>query len=123
MDGTLADLSSAYAAVEESLFGVADEEAKHPAPEAREQEQQADVAEAAPETEEVQLDQARPARRRVRRTGHRDRVWKAIEATPNFTSGLSNVPIFASKNNPLVCSAPTRRFKPPLESLSPVAKK
>jgi phosphoglycolate phosphatase-like HAD superfamily hydrolase len=53
MDGTLADLSSAYAAVEESLFGVADEEAKHPAPEAREQEQQADVAEAAPETEEV----------------------------------------------------------------------
>jgi hypothetical protein len=84
MDGTLADLSSAYAAVEESLFGVADEEAKHPAPEAREQEQQADVAGAAPETEEVRPDDERPARRRIRRTGHRDRVWKAIEATPNF---------------------------------------
>ena len=32
MDGTLADLSSAYAEVEERLFGAADEEAKHPAP-------------------------------------------------------------------------------------------
>src|SRR5438874_7777815 len=40
MDGTLADLSSAYAEVEERLFGAADEEAKHPAPEVREQEQQ-----------------------------------------------------------------------------------
>ena len=42
MDGTLADLSSAYADVEERLFGAADEDAKHPAPEVREAEQHSD---------------------------------------------------------------------------------
>ena len=39
MDGTLADLSSAYADVEERLFGAVDVDAKHPEPEAREAEQ------------------------------------------------------------------------------------
>ena len=44
MDGTLADLSAAYAHVEEHLFGAADEDAEHPAPEAREAEQQREAA-------------------------------------------------------------------------------
>jgi hypothetical protein len=67
MDGTLADLSAAYAAVEERLFGHADEDAKHPAPESREAEQH-------------QSPGGRP------RSGSpsRDQVWREIEATEDF---------------------------------------
>ena len=79
MDGTLADLSSAYAEVEERLFGAADEEAKHPAPEVREQEQQMETAPAHDES---------PAPVRAPTTRSRERVWRAIEATPNFWTTL-----------------------------------
>ncbi|MCM3881541.1 MAG: hypothetical protein ND807_15640 [Vicinamibacterales bacterium] len=67
MDGTLADLSSAYAEIEERLFGAADEEAKHPAPEAREAEQHS---------------------RRRTSARSRDQVWRAIESTPDFWTTL-----------------------------------
>jgi hypothetical protein len=84
MDGTLANLSSAYADMEQRLFGAADEVAKHPAPEVREQEQQVG-------TEGVEPDAAVPddppaaVPRTVR---NRDRVWRAIEATPDFWTTL-----------------------------------
>jgi hypothetical protein len=71
MDGTLADLSSSYADVERRLFGAADEDAKHPAPEVREQEQHAASADARPPTSRSRND-----------------VWRAIEATPNFWTTL-----------------------------------
>jgi FMN phosphatase YigB (HAD superfamily) len=84
MDGTLADLSSAYAEVEERLFGAADEEAKHPAPEVREQEQQG-----APAADNGEPEPREDRRRATRmRTRSRDQVWKAIEATPNFWTTL-----------------------------------
>ncbi len=88
MDGTLADLSSAYADVEERLFGAADEDAKHPAPEVREAEQHSDehgVTAPAHETER-RADQRRIVARTASR--NRDRVWRAIEATPDFWTGL-----------------------------------
>ncbi len=68
MDGTLADLSAAYAEVEERLFGAADEDALHPAPEAREAEQHS------------------AARRRTGQS--RDQVWRAIEDTVDFWTQL-----------------------------------
>jgi 5'(3')-deoxyribonucleotidase len=68
MDGTLADLSSAYAEVEERLFGQADEDANNPAPEAREAEQHSE---------------------HVRRSARsRDSVWRTIEATADFWTTL-----------------------------------
>jgi 5'(3')-deoxyribonucleotidase len=67
MDGTLADLRSAYAEVEDRLFGPAHAEHEQPEPEVREVEQ-------------------RSFRRDT--AYHRDRVWRAIEATPNFWTTL-----------------------------------
>ena len=88
MDGTLADLSSAYADVEERLFGAADEDAKHPAPEVREAEQHSDESAdtAAVDEMERRADQRRIVARMASR--NRDRVWRAIEATPDFWTGL-----------------------------------
>jgi 5'(3')-deoxyribonucleotidase len=80
MDGTLADLSSAYADVEERLFGAADEDAKHPAPEVREAEQHAD--------ESAASERERRADFRRSVAGSRDRVWRTIEETPNFWTTL-----------------------------------
>jgi hypothetical protein len=74
LDGTLADLSSAFAEVEERLFGEADEEARDPAPEVREQEQH--------------TAEATEASRRPKQKRSRDEVWRAIEATPNFWTTL-----------------------------------
>jgi hypothetical protein len=89
MDGTLADLSSAYAEVEERLFGAADEEAKHPAPEVREQEQQtAAAAAAAAQVEQERREDDRRTTTRIMMTRNRDRVWRTIEATPNFWTTL-----------------------------------
>jgi 5'(3')-deoxyribonucleotidase len=89
MDGTLADLSSAYAEIEERLFGAADEDAKHPAPEAREAEQHSDE-EAAEGEAASEMERRVDARRTIARmaSGHRDRVWRAIEATPDFWTTL-----------------------------------
>ena len=47
MDGTLADLSSAYVDVEDRLFGVANAEHEQPAPEEREIEQHEEDADGA----------------------------------------------------------------------------
>jgi 5'(3')-deoxyribonucleotidase len=78
MDGTLADLSSAYSAVENRLFGPELAEHERPAPEAREAEQHDQDAQEPATT--------RDKRRRASRGGsrHRDQVWRAIEETPDF---------------------------------------
>jgi len=77
MDGTLADLSSAYAEVEERLFGAVDIDAKHPEPEAREAEQH-------------DLERRADDRRALSRMAshQRERVWSVIEDTPNFWTTL-----------------------------------
>lgn len=86
LDGTLADLSGAYAEVEERLFGEADADARNPAPEAREAEQEAE----AEQENQSELDQRESERRSAARrtTIHRERVWQTIEATPNFWTTL-----------------------------------
>ena len=80
MDGTLADLHSAYAEVEERLFGALEAEHNGPAPEVRELEQH---YEGLPEADEAKLAAERRSAARAA-TGHRDRVWQAIEETPDF---------------------------------------
>jgi hypothetical protein len=87
MDGTLADLRSAYAEVEERLFGVADADHVQPAPEVREAEQHAEAeADTAAEKAEPSQSERRLLARRA--TRHRERVWRTIEATPNFWTTL-----------------------------------
>lgn len=88
MDGTLADLSSAYAEIEERLFGTELAEHERPAPEAREEEQH---VEGEPTAAATTRDNQRATERRSSfRAGsrHRDRVWRAIEETPNFWTTL-----------------------------------
>ena len=92
MDGTLADLSAAYADIEDRLFGAEEAEHERPAPEAREAEQHLE-AEAEQYLDPGQKPAPKPVRRRPagrrRRTqGHRDLIWRAIEATPNFWTTL-----------------------------------
>lgn len=88
MDGTLADLASAYAEIEERLFGAADPEHERPAPEVREAEQHEES------TVEPSAEAKAGRRRRERRadaqatTHSRDRIWRAIEATPDFWTTL-----------------------------------
>ena len=86
MDGTLADLSSAYADFEQRMFGAADEDARHPAPEVREAEQHRMGAADPVDEVERRADSHRLAERTSMR--HRDGVWRAIEATPNFWTTL-----------------------------------
>jgi 5'(3')-deoxyribonucleotidase len=83
MDGTLADLSAAYAEIEDRLFGPELAEHERPAPELREAEQYVEENASAPATIG---DNRRFVERRSARGGtrHRDRVWRAIEGTPNF---------------------------------------
>jgi hypothetical protein len=87
MDGTLADLSSAYAQIEERLFGARLAEHERPAPEVREEQQQ---REEDAESAETTRDNRRAERRSsIRRPSqHRDAVWRAIESTPNFWTTL-----------------------------------
>lgn len=87
MDGTLADLSSAYAEVEERVLGPELAEHDRPAPEVREQEQH--VAEEAHAAATIG-DNPQPEERRGAgsRHRHRDRVWREIENTPNFWTTL-----------------------------------
>lgn len=87
MDGTLADLSSAYVEIEGRLFGKRTAEHEAPSPEAREAEQH--------DEEGVPVAATTGDNRRVierRRSsggsGHRDLVWRAIEETPNFWTML-----------------------------------
>lgn len=87
MDGTLADLSSAYAEIEDRLFGPDLAEHERPAPEAREAEQHTDGDPvAAPGVDNRRVAERRASLRSGAR--HRDRVWRAIEATPNFWTTL-----------------------------------
>jgi 5'(3')-deoxyribonucleotidase len=87
MDGTLADLSSAYAEVEARLFGEAERD-EPPAPEAREAEQHANGTPPDPPAS-AEIEKRAGERRAARAAhGHRDRVWRAIEATPDFWTTL-----------------------------------
>jgi 5'(3')-deoxyribonucleotidase len=87
MDGTLADLSSAYAAIEESVFGQELSEHDRPAPESREQEQQ--VQEGAQSAATIGDNRKTLERRSYRRSSqHRDRIWRVIEETPDFWTTL-----------------------------------
>jgi hypothetical protein len=88
MDGTLADLRSAYAEVEERLFGSANADREQPAPEAREAEQheEADAESRAEVEAERRQDDRRLLARRAAR--HREQVWRTIESTPNFWTTL-----------------------------------
>jgi hypothetical protein len=87
MDGTLADLAPAYAAIEERLFGADLAEHDRPAPEAREREQHTEQETGQAETTR---DNRPPDRRSSTRRSsqHRDRVWRAIESTPDFWTTL-----------------------------------
>ena len=78
MDGTLADLSSAYVELEERLFGPIGTPHEQPAPELREVEQHRD-----------QEKRSSPQ--------HRDDVWQAIESTPNFWTTLKPIDAGAIK--------------------------
>jgi hypothetical protein len=85
MDGTLADLSSAYAIIEDRLFGPEQAAHEQPAPEAREAEQHAEDTPVATEKSR------RPAERRssLRDASRpREQVWRTIEGTPDFWTTL-----------------------------------
>jgi hypothetical protein len=87
MDGTLADLSSAYAEIEDGLFGPELAEHGRPAPEAREAEQHVEAD--APAAATIGDNRRLPERRSLRGSSqHRDRVWRAIEETSNFWTTL-----------------------------------
>ena len=90
MDGTLADLSSAYAEVEERLFGAVDIDAKHPEPEAREAEQHTETEQDGETPSRSDLQRRADDRRAISRMAlhHRERAWSAIEDTPNFWTTL-----------------------------------
>ena len=87
MDGTLADLASAYAEVEALLLNSEPTGRERPAPEAREAEQQ--VEEEVPAAATIG-DNQRPTKRRSSRgrSEHRDAVWRAVEETPDFWTTL-----------------------------------
>ena len=88
MDGTLADLSTAYAEIEERLFGEGSVAELEQTSDAREAEQHGD-AKARPQAEidEERRQRGRPLSVRMD-TRNRDRVWRTIEATPNFWTTL-----------------------------------
>lgn len=98
MDGTIADLSSAFHQIEDRLFGPYEAEHTQPQPEAREEEQEAErraaqesmgaapsgSSDAAAQARE-KLAQARAMRR------HNDIIWHAIESTPEFWTTLKPI--------------------------------
>ena len=90
MDGTLADLSSAYAEIEDRLFGPKLAVHEPPAPEVREVEQhvEEDAPAAATIGDNLGTAERRPSRGKKGHRDHRDRVWRAIEDTPNFWTTL-----------------------------------
>jgi hypothetical protein len=85
MDGTLADLSSAYAEVEDRLFGPDRAAHERPTPEAREAEQHETV------TTATTGDNRRSSKRHRGRPRNRERVWRAIEETPDFWTTLKPI--------------------------------
>jgi hypothetical protein len=85
MDGTLADLSTAYAEIEDRLFGPEQAEHERPVPEAREAEQHNEDEAAATTSDKPQVSERRSPRGGAR---HRDQIWRTIESTPNFWTTL-----------------------------------
>ena len=101
LDGTLADLSTAFHEIEDRLFGPYEAEHTQPQPEAREEEQEAEqkAAQESGGTANIgtpsggtdaaaareRLAQARAMRR------HNDVIWHAIESTPDFWTTLKPV--------------------------------
>lgn len=73
MDGTLADLSSAYAEIEDQLYGAVQAEHERPAPELREVEQHGDGAVTPPPVLKTRREAERRSSPRTA-TRHRDRV-------------------------------------------------
>lgn len=91
LDGTLADLLSAYAEVERDLFGQTDADQDEPAPEVREVEQIAEVKTDAVNTATRATETAERLLRVRKGRMHRDRVWQTVEATPNFWTTLKPI--------------------------------
>jgi FMN phosphatase YigB (HAD superfamily) len=94
MDGTLADLSSAYAEVEERLFGPVVAVHEQPAPEEREQQQHQEEGEDGPPPAAATKKYNRPSQLRrsaERSAGRREKVWRAIESTPDFWTTLKPI--------------------------------
>ena len=99
LDGTLADLSTAFHEIEDRLFGPYEAEHTQPQPEAREEEQEAEqrAASEAGGTANVSTpsggtDAAAVARERLAQARamrrHNDIIWHAIESTPDFWTTL-----------------------------------
>ncbi len=88
MDGTLADLASAYAETEARLFGKQTAEHEAPSPEAREAEQHQEEAVPVAATTSDNRRVVERRRSAAGTSGHRDLVWRAIEETPNFWTML-----------------------------------
>lgn len=95
LDGTLADLSTAFHQIEERLFGPYEAEHTQPQPEAREEEQEAEqraAQESARPFDAAPADAAAQAREKLAQARalrrHNDIIWHAIESTPDFWTTL-----------------------------------
>lgn len=102
MDGTLADLSTAFHEIEDRLFGPYEAEHSQPQPEAREEEQEAEqkAAQESGGTATIStprggIDAAAAARERLANARamrrHDDIIWHAIESTPDFWTTLKPI--------------------------------
>lgn len=97
MDGTLADLSTAFHQIEDRLFGPYEAEHTQPQPEAREEEQEAEqrAAHESASTSTSENDPAAQARERLAQARalrrHNDIIWHAIESTPDFWTTLKEM--------------------------------
>lgn len=97
MDGTLADLSTAFHQIEDRLFGPYEAEHTQPQPEAREEEQEAEqrAAHESAAMSTSENDPAAQARERLAQARalrrHNDIIWHAIESTPDFWTTLKEM--------------------------------
>ena len=97
MDGTLADLSTAFHQIEDRLFGPYEAEHTQPQPEAREEEQEAEqrAAHESAAASTSENDPAAQARERLAQARalrrHNDIIWHAIESTPDFWTTLKEM--------------------------------
>ncbi len=97
LDGTLADLSTAFHQIEDRLFGPYEAEHTQPQPEAREEEQEAEhrAAQDAASMPTSDSDSAAQAREKLAQARamrrHNDIIWHAIESTPDFWTTLKPI--------------------------------
>ena len=97
LDGTLADLSTAFHQIEDRLFGPYEAEHTQPQPEAREEEQEAEqrAAQDAASIPTPGNDSAAQAREKLAQARamrrHNDIIWHAIESTPDFWTTLKPI--------------------------------